>query len=127
MSALLLAKTLAAPGAELLRFMMFFVLPLFCFARLEARALKALGGSWKLLAFAPALLLGAVVYLLAADTLIALLLGREPQESLFFVYLFCAGAGTVVLCLLLAGQRLSRRSSRSSIPVAGTPGARYRR
>lgn len=127
MSALLLAKTLAAPGTEFLRFIVFFVLPLACFAGLEARSLKDLGGGWKLLACAPALLLGAVVYLLAADALIALLLGREPQESLFFAYLFSAGAGTVVLCLLLAGQRLSRRSSRPSIPVAGTPGTRYRR
>lgn len=127
MSALLLAKTLAAPGAELIRFIALFVLPLACFAGLEARALKGLDGGWKLVAFAPALLLGAVVYLLAADALIALFLGHEPQESLFVVYLIAAGAGTAVLCLLLAGHKLSRKASRSSLPVAGTSGTRYRR
>ncbi len=124
MPAFILANLLTEPGADLLHVAVFFVLPLCAFGALEARALKRLGGIWKLLAFAPAVLVGAVVYLLVADVLIALLLGREPQPGLSTAFLVAALAGAAVIGVLLAAHRLSPPHS---MPFSGTHGPRYRR
>ncbi len=126
MPTLIVASLLAAPGAELLHLLAFFVLPLAGFGALEVRALKRLGGAWKLLAFAPAVLVSAVVYLLAADVLIWLLLGREPQRDLSVAFLLSVAAGSAVIGLLLAATRPGP-PARRSMPVPGNSGTRYRR
>ncbi len=126
MPTLIVANLLIAPGAGLLHLLVFFGLPLAGFGALEARALKRLDGTWKLLALAPAVLVGAVVYLLVADALISFLLGREPQEGLISAFLFAAAAGAAIVALLLAGHRL-RPPARRSMPISGNRGARYRR
>lgn len=106
MSALLLAKGLLALQTEAFRFVVLFVLPIACYARLQSETFKRLEGLWKLCAMAPALLLGAVVYVLASDAIIALVLHHEPAERLFIVYLFTGAACSGFLCALLAGRRL---------------------
>ncbi len=121
MPTLIVANLLTAPGAGLLHFLAFFVLPLAGFGALEARALKRLPGVGKLLALAPAVLVGAIVYLLAADVLNWLLLGRPPQDDLSTAFLFAAAAGAAIVGVLLAFW-----PSRS-MPFSGNPGPRYRR
>jgi len=127
MSALLLAKALLALQTEAFRFVLLFVLPIACYARLQTETFKRVQGLWKLLAMAPALLLGAVVYLLAFDAFIALVLHHDPAEDLFRVYLF-TGAGCFGFLFAMLGAsrlmlahswRLAHRSQRPNPPLRG--------